>query len=386
MVFYIFLLMQSMYSIALQGTRPLISLYADSLGASVVVIGLLVSSYALFPMLMAVQIGKFVDRLGARKMTFIGSLGVLTALMLPAVLPNMIFIFISQLTIGFFHLCVLVSLQKTVGNLPGGRDRNIAAFSLTASTGELIGPLVQGFSYDHFGFRISFVIAMFFVLASFLIGLSLKADSWKSGESSSNGSHGKLSTWTLLHQINLRKALVVSGLVLYSKDLFVAYFPIYGNSLGMTAGSIGIILSISAAMSILVRMSQFWLVQTFGRGRVLLVTLLVGGVSFILIPTTSFPILLGLFAAMLGAGLGLGQPLSLVYALNMSPPNRQGEVLGLRLTFNRGSQFIAPFIFGGIGGFAGLLPIFWVSGLVMFLGAYFTRMPNDPQQEAGTAV
>jgi hypothetical protein len=79
----------------------------------------------------------------------------------------------------------------------------------------------------------------------------------------------------------------------------------------------------------------------------------------------------------------LGQPLSLVYALNVSPQDRQGEVLGMRLTFNRGSQFIAPFLFGGIGGLAGLAPIFWVSGAIILTGAFFTRMSDNEARTAG---
>lgn len=374
--------MQLLYFIALHGTRPLISLYAHSLGASVTVIGFLVSSYALFPMLMAVQIGRLLDRFGARKMTFFGTGGILTALMLPVIFPNMVFLFVSQFLMGFFQLCVIVSLQKTVGNFPGDRDKNIAAFSMVGSLGEFIGPLVHGFSYDHFGFQISFVFAASFVLMALILVFSLRPGSWNLGKSVPGGDYGQSSAWIMLKQVNLRKAMVLSGLVLYSKDLFVAYFPVYGTGLGMSAGKIGLILSIAAGMSIAVRMSQFWLVRMFGRGKVLLVTLLISGLAFILIPMTSFPLILAIIAAILGAGLGLGQPLSLVYTLNMSPPSRQGEVLGMRLTFNRGSQFIAPFLFGGIGGFAGVSPIFWVSGSLMLLGAYFTRMSNDPEPQA----
>lgn len=44
LVLYYFLLIQTLYSVSLQGTRPIVSLFADAQGASVAVIGFLVSA------------------------------------------------------------------------------------------------------------------------------------------------------------------------------------------------------------------------------------------------------------------------------------------------------------------------------------------------------
>lgn len=381
MLFYFFLIIMSLFSIALHGSRPIVSLFADSQGASALIIGLLVSSYAFLPMLMAVRVGKWLDYYGARKTTLLGGSGMLLALLVPIFYSNLGTLFFSQSLIGFSQVCVLLSLQKTVGNLPGNRDKLIAAFSMTGSLGEMVGPLISGFSYEFFGFQVAFGISLFFIIIALCLVFFLKPSSWSNGSSVSkykldeNGS-----TWLMLRQPNLRKALIISGLVLYSKDLFVAYFPVYGIKLGMAASSIGIILSIMAGMSILVRLIQFWLVQRFSRGRVLTMTLIISGVAFLVIPLNSTFVLLAGVAGLLGVGLGLGQPLSLVYALNLSPEGRQGELLGMRLTFNRGSQFVAPFIFGGIGSFAGLSPIFLVSGCILLFGAYFTRMSTSTEE------
>jgi MFS family permease len=398
MRFFIFLALQALISIALHGTRPIVSLYADSLGASAITIGLLVSSFALLPMLAAVSVGKWLDQYGSRKITLIGGGGILLAFIAPVIYPTIGMLFFSQFLIGLSHICTLLGLQKIVGNLPGNRDKLIATFSMMGSLGELIGPLVSGYSYEYFGFQSAFSIFSILVVTTLGIGVFMKHDFWLTGNSSSerksssssssssSKSHKKEPTWKLLGQIDLRKALIISGLVLYSKDLFVAYFPIYGSGLGMTPSTIGIILSIMAGMSISVRMIQFWLVQKFGRARILTTTLVISGFAFSMIPFASTPVIIAIMAGALGAGLGLGQPLSLVYALNVSTVERQGEVLGLRLTFNRGSQFAAPFLFGGIGGVAGLSPVFWISGCILILGAYFTRMTSSPIENEGIEV
>ena len=377
-LFYLILIFQTLFSIALHGTRPIVSLYATSLDYSIVVIGILVSSFALIPMLLAVSIGKWLDHHGAKKMSTIGAIGMLIAILVPSLYPNITTLFFSQIMIGVSHLFVLVALQKTVGNLPGSRDKLIATFSLTGSLGELIGPLYSGFTYQYLGFEVTYFIAAVFVVIPLVFILVTKTKSW----GKINSSPKKQSpSWALLKNVDLRKALVVSGLVLFSKDLFVAYFPVYGNSIGMSASQIGITLSLMAGMSIVVRIMQFYLVNKFGRGHVLTTTLIISGIAYFALPLTEQTLLLSFLAIILGGGLGLGQPLSLVYALNVSPPNRQGEVLGMRLTFNRGSQFVAPFLFGGIGAIVGISGIFFISGGILLIGSYFTRMKDEEDEE-----
>lgn len=381
-MFYVLLLIYTFFSGIIHGTRPIISLYANSQGSSTFIIGLLVSCYALLPMLLAVKVGKWLDHFGARAMITAGAGGIMVSLLMPILFPRVFILFFSQLLIGLSQLCILLSFQKTVGNWPGNRDKLVATFTLTGSLGELTGPLLSGFTYEHYGFRISLGISFLIVLLAFISQLIIKSDYWKSGAPSFKDKRVTEPVWKMLKQPNLLKALIISGLVLYSKDLYVAFFPVYASRVGISPGTIGIIVSFMGGMSMVVRICQFQLVQKFGRGLVLTSTLIISGVAYMFVPGTANVILLAVLTGLLGAGLGLGQPLSLVYALNMTPRERQGEVLGIRLTFNRASQFFAPFLFGGIGGLAGVIPIFWISGGILLLGAYFTRIkPGSAEQE-----
>jgi len=390
-LFYIILFIYLLYYGNLQGTRPILSLFANAQGASPFVIGLLVSCYALLPMLLAVTIGKWLDQYGARHMVIMGSSGLLVCLLIPIIYPSVVSLFFSQLGFGFSQLFITLSLQKTVGNWPGVRDKLIAAFTLTGSFGELAGPLLFGFTYEHYGFRVSLGISFFVILMALIAGLIIKPSYWKSGDSSIKGNTQVTGpAWKMLKQKNLLKVLIISGLVLYSKDLYMAFFPIYAHSKGLSPGTIGIILSIMGGMAMVVRLYQFHLVSKFGRGLVLTTTLIISGFCYVLVTGTGNFVFLTVLTGLLGAGLGLGHPLSLVYAMNLTPPERHGEVLGLRVTFNRTTQFFAPFLLGGIGGIAGVVPIFWVTGGILLFGAYFTHIKSSPIHElpktTGTAV
>ena len=161
---------------------------------------------------------------------------------------------------GISHLFVVVSLQKTIGNLPGNRDKRVASLSLIGSLGGMFGPAVSGFSYEHLGFQETFLGAFITVLTAIAIGMLIHRDSWRIGSITMEKAGAKESSWHLLKEHSLRHALIVSGLVLYSKDLFSAYFPIYGAQLGLAPSEIGILLALMSAMALVVRISQFHLV------------------------------------------------------------------------------------------------------------------------------
>ncbi|WP_102348646.1 MFS transporter [Bacillus sp. Marseille-P3661] len=370
-MYYCLLFLHLIYAIALHGSKPIVSLYADSLGASTILIGILVAAYSVFPMLIAIKVGKWLDHHGAKKLLLSGATLIIFAVLCPVFLPNITGLFILQILFGIAQIFVNVSIQKTVGNLEGSRDQLIATLSFVASSGGLIGPLLCGYTYEHLGFKSTYIALFVLVLISWLFVVIIPAKNYPKFNFKQQVK--QTSSFSLLKKVSLRNALIISGLSIYSKDLFAAYFPILASDKGLSASTIGLLLSLSAGASMVVRLLQAVLVHRFGRGSVLLTTLILSGISYLAIPFLDDPIIMASFVVLLGAGLGLGQPLSLVYALNSSPPERQGEVLGLRLTFNRAAQVIAPLMFGAIGGLSGVKLIFWASGAILFIGTYFTR-------------
>ncbi len=347
------------------------SLYANSQGASALTIGVLVSVYAFTPMLTALYVGKWLDRFGAKAMMLVGSSLMVFAVSIPVLYVSIPSLFIAQIVTGFSHIFIVVSIQKTVGNLNGSRDKLIATLTFVGSGGALVGPLLVGFTYEILGVNAAFISMFCVVSVGWLLILLLRKEQFP--KLSKSLIEKKESSWRMLENTNLRNALLIGGMVLYSKELFSAYFPIYASEVGISASMIGIILSILASASMMVRIIQHQLVNKFGRNRILLMTMMLSGICYALVPFFQEPTTLIILTICLGIGLGLGQPLSLVFAINYSPVGRQGEVLGLRITINRGAQFIAPLLFGALGSFAGISPIFWASGGFLMVGTLLTR-------------
>ncbi len=89
MALYLSVLLTLFNQISLKGSRMLVALYAIDLGATPFSIGILVSTYAFFPLLLAVYAGRVPDRIGVRLPMIAGSIGTAIGLLLPVSLPTM---------------------------------------------------------------------------------------------------------------------------------------------------------------------------------------------------------------------------------------------------------------------------------------------------------
>ena len=372
MSIYLTCLLAILNQVAVKGSKMLVALYAIELGASPLAIGALVSTYAVFPLVLAVYAGRVSDRRGVRGPMMIGSLGMAAGLALPAVFPALPALFLSSALIGTAALFFHVSVHNLVGSLGEGqeRTRNFGTFSLAASMSGLMGPLLVGFAIDHSGYLSTYLLLAVVacipsvVLACYsgFIPVRLKALKEKHGGSVKD----------LLGSPSLRRTFFTSGLIITGIDLFNFYMPIYGRSIDLSASVIGTILGMQAAAAFVVRLWMPRLAKRFGERSVLTGSLVVAGVTYLAFPGFENPVLLGLISFVLGLGLGCGQPLSIILTYNDSPPGRAGEALGLRLTVNKFTQIVVPIAFGSLGTAAGMHPVFWMNALLLLTGGYLS--------------
>jgi MFS family permease len=98
--------------------------------------------------------------------------------------------------------------------------------------------------------------------------------------------------------------------------------------------------------------------STFGRTRLMVASILVSAAALaaVIIPMPVW-VLLVVLAAM-GLGLGIGQPLTMSWLTEQTPPRQRGEALLLRLAGNRVGQLSVPSLMGLVAaglGAAGVL-------------------------------
>src|SRR5262245_11393400 len=365
---YFVVLLSVLSSIAHRGSKVLVSLSALELGANSFTVGILAALYAVFPLLLAVYAGRVSDRMGVRTPILFGSMGITAGLLLPALHGGLLTLILCPALIGLGHIFFHVSIHNAVGSIGGTAERtkNFSTFSLGAAIATFIGPSLAGFSIDALGFRPTYValasISLAVVLLAAFQGKRLPARGEHEDEKRGGGA------LDLLRDAPLRRTLIMSGVTLTGIELFSFYLPVYGQSIGLPASHIGLVLSSYAAAAFVVRLVMQELARRFTETGVLTGSLFVATATYALFPFLSGVPTLVATAFLLGLGLGAAQPLTIMLTYHHAPEGRSGEALGMRLTVNKITQISIPVIFGGIGAVFGLFPVFWANAAFLLAG------------------
>jgi predicted MFS family arabinose efflux permease len=355
---------------AFTSSRMTVSLYALKLQASPFTVGVLMSLYALLPMLLSVTAGRLIDRVGPRVPLLWGNGLLFAGVLLPFLLPGLPTLFVAATMIGCgFMLSHMIS-NNLVGAFgkPEDRAANFSWLALGFSVSGSLGPLVAGFSIDGVG-----EVRAFAVMAAFA-ALALGVTFWRRGDlvrhATPRHRPSGHSVMDLVRDRKLRAVLIVSGMLSMGWDLFTFVMPIHCSNIGLTASTTGIIMGAFGAATFVVRLAMPALSRRLKEWQVITAAFVVSGTAYLLFPfVTSAPLMMAI-AFLLGLGLGCAQPMvmSLLYAA--SPPGRQGEVVGIRTTVLNTSSTMLPLVFGAVGSALGMGPVFGAISLCLAAGGY----------------
>lgn len=361
---------------AYKGSKVLMSLSALELGANEFFVGMLFSTYALFPLLLSVFAGKISDRIGFRKPMLFGTIGLFGGLLLPFMFQRLEVLYVAAGLIGCCYIFYTVSVQHLIGAMAEGLDRtrNYSWFSLGIGMTALLGPTSAGFLIDAVGHRATFaVMAAMPVIPMLLLGLWtgwLPKTAHIAVSKADKATH-RLSD--LVRNQSLRRALITAGIIETGLELYNLLLPIYGHSIGLSASQIGMILGAFGFALLIVRSVMPHLVKQLGEEQLLAWSLVLATCVCLTFPfVTGFATLIAI-SFVLGLGLGCGSPLSMMLAYNRAPAGRSGEAMGLRQMVNKGTEVLVPFVFGSLSAAFGMVPVFWLDAVLLAIAAALMR-------------
>jgi predicted MFS family arabinose efflux permease len=352
------------------GSRITVSLAAIGQGASPLAVGVLMSLYAVIPMLMAVQGGRLVDRVGAFRPIAIAGTVMVLGILAPSAALSLPLLFAAAAVVGTSFMMQHIALNHVIGNLgePAERPVNFSWFALGYSTSGFIGPLLAGFAIDLVGHRGAFLL----LAAPPLAGTALLL--WKRGVPPLSAEHrpgaGKRSIADLLRNPRLLPVFLFSALLASGWDMYTFVIPIYGTQIGLSASTIGIVMSSFALATFVVRLFMPAMVRRLSAWSVVCAALVVAGTAYALFPLAQHAPLLMALSFLLGLGLGSAQPMIMSALYAASPPGRQGEVVGMRTTMINASTTVMPLAFGALGTALGVAPILWAMAGALLAGGW----------------
>ncbi|HEU4668466.1 MAG TPA: MFS transporter [Arthrobacter sp.] len=350
--------------------RPAATYRALELDVPGFALGLLAASYAVFPLLLAVPTGGLVDRLGERRLMAMGSAVVLASsaflLLWGSSIATLV---IGTALLGAGQLACVVGQQAVVANNAAAARMDSAFGYLTfaASLGQALGPLaislVGGAAVrpdTQAIFLLSVCMSLVLFVTTFAVSAKVSGGKKAAPAKGTNGS-----AVSLLKTPGVARALATSATVLAVVDLTMVYLPALGADRGLSAATVGALLTVRAVSSMISRILLGQVSRKLGRMRLLVLSLALATLALAAaaIPMPAW-LLFGVMAV-LGLGLGIGQPLTMSWLSSQAPPGQRGRALALRLAGNRVGQVVLPSAIGAVAAGLGAAGVFLASAVVV---------------------
>ena len=361
--------------LAFAGCRVNLSLFALSLHASPLTVGILLSLLALLPMMFAVRAGRIIDRIGVRRPMLLGSVIVIAGLVIAVAFPRIEALFAVSLIVGAGFMLFHIAVNHAVGVIgrPEDRVKNFSVIALTFSTSGFLGPVLTGYAIDWIGYRGTFVMHVVSALAALGVLLAKPLDIPRQAHGGAQNRQKRLVD--LVRAPSMRRVFIISGALSMSWDLFSFVVPIHGSRIGLSASQIGLLLGAFGVAVFVVRLLLPLVAHRLTEWQLLTFAMMVTGIGFFLFPLVNTVPVLMLFSFILGAGFGGAQPMIMSLLYTHAPPGRGGEAVAVRTLLINVSQAGMPLLFGALGAALGMTPVFWTMAIALAVGGWMLRKP-----------
>ena len=366
--------------------RPMITYRALENGATGYQIGLIASIYALVPLVVAVQMGRWVGRIGEVPLLFAGCLSFIVLGISFAFLNNIIAIAAATALAGIAHLSNVAASQAMVASRSPHelQDQNFGYFSFSTSMGHTFGPMLGGIIAGSSGVlprssTSAFVFASilaFLALVPFFLFKSVK----EVRSQEERDAAGSIKARDVIKRPGIKPAIWTSLAVASTNDVLVVILPLIGTELGISPVVIGAILSIRSAAAMVSRFSLGKLTKRFGSSTVMNFSIGISAVFLFASVYATTALTLAIVMAIVGFLLGIGQPLTMSIVSKKTPIEERAMAISIRLFGNRLGQFLVPLGAGALAAPFGAGAVFvGLAALIASAGAVSIATLSDKE-------
>ena len=358
------------------GMRLAAPLLALRDGYSPGAVGFLLSLFALTQVFLSLPAGRYADQHGFKKPMMIAIALAFAGTAIGVALPHFHVLCVSALLTGAGCGISIIALQRHAGRVAheASELRKIFSWlSLGPAVANFLGPMVMGLIIDHStqqaGNNLSYRIA-FAVLSTFALGAWWCVHGAQVIEAAPPKADGQPHhAWDLLREQNFRRLLLVNWLVASCWDVHTFVVPLLGHERGLSASQIGTVLGIFALAAFVIRLFLPVLSRRVKEMSVVTAAMVLTAAVFAIYPLMPNAWTMALCSAMLGMALGSVQPMAMSMLHQITPEERHGEAVGLRLMLINGSSVCMPLMFGAAGAAIGVGGVFWVMGAAIGAGS-----------------
>jgi MFS family permease len=381
-------LLQSATAVA----RPMASYRALDIGMPPETLGLVATSFAIAPVILALWIGRRIDRDGPfRFLAIAAGMQAASAVALTFARDAVVLLLFVGL-LGLSQLVFVVANQTLVGSRSqlASYDQRFSSLSFVASLGQLIGPLSAGLiagSSEPAGGTLSTGasgtgLALVFGATLSVLALPVIALLWRRDPGQAavpeDAPTGTRSVGEILRMPGMLPAMLASLTVLATMDILVVYLPALGEERGLPIAVVGALLSVRAGASMASRLGIASMIRRIGRPRLMVGSLLIASVAIVALAVVPLPLMF-VAMAIIGATLGVMQPMTMSWVAARATADARGMAMSVRLVGNRAGQVVIPLLAGTVAAVTGAAGVIAATGLTVALTAAVvaSRRPRD---------
>lgn len=364
---------------------PIFPLYVIDLGASYTLLGFIISVYGAVQLITQIPIGRLSDRRGRKSLII---LGLMTFALLPPLYiyaTNAYILIPIRILGGIGASAVWPLAMALIIDKVGSRSRgaSIGRYNAAFYSAMAVGPLIGGYLYDFYGLAAPFYFWSALGIVSIVI-VMIKVDESSRRQSVSIATPGPLKEDMILPGY-LWTFLACCGVVMWTGivgGFNITMLPSYASRLGLSTTQIGLLYLDYAGITALSNI-YFGKVADRGKRKMLVFAgCLAGLIAFALLPmATTLPQVLVLMA-LIGLGLGIGNPAATALIADTTCESRRGEIFGIFNTARMSGVVIGPLIAGltaDLYGVNGAIYAFIGISLAITIGTIIIREPRDSQ-------
>jgi DHA1 family tetracycline resistance protein-like MFS transporter len=359
---------------------PALPFYAESYGASFVVIGMLSASYSLMHFLFSPLWGRLSDKIGRRPVMLIGLAGSAIAFLMFGLAASLEMLFAARILAGILSSATLPTAQAYIADTTSAEDRakGMGLIGAAFGLGFIFGPAVGGV-LTQYGYGFPALVASGMSTLNFFWAI------WKLPETLTRTSHEserKLLSMTALREIfSLPMLAVMVGVFfvqIYAFSQMEATFALFSeHRLGLDAVHVGWILTEVGVISAIIQGALMGrLVRRYseaGLARTGLVIMAIGLIATGMVMTTTQMILA---VPLLAIGSALTSPTLNALISKAAPPEKQGLTMGTAQSLGALARVLGPPSGTGLFQFLGTSAPYFVGGILM-AGASLVKLKKS---------
>lgn len=364
---------------------PYIPVYGKEIGIPISIIGYLVVLYYLLQAMTRIPLGRLSDLIGHHRPVFLGALFYLISA-LAFILSSKLWtlLFMGEFFLGLANSVTWVTIPSYITQT----KKAIPIYTFSIGVGWLIGAPTGGYIKD--------VLGMGWLFASLLcVSVTLLLLSLLFYHQGSEGTmrdsviaflnisrfapssipiypsmKSYIKAWKLFKN---NKQLVIASLFSFiafmSFGLGASILPLYFTEIGITSFFIGILISIRASTSTLIKLISARVSQRFGGVKVLVLTTVLVGVSMILISMTHSFILIAILSILWGLSAGLYLPIVFDIIGKYTKSDQRGIAMGVRGTLGTLGAAFGTLVFSNLAESLTLSSSLLIAGVFAAVGS-----------------